>query len=225
MKKVTKILLILLIAIIIFIVLALVEMNINNKKEINTNENKIIINTNEIEKDSKENNLTNETNINSTSNEQKKENITTYNSTEIAENSRKTKKNQSIKAESKTENKAESKKDTIFLTDFENYNPVSNVEITKEKASQIAENGFTLLKDWEGVKDEYESFTKEEDVIANNFFVLIMNGTISSNPTTQYKNIKRSCYTFLKENEMGNGVYVSVDKQTGLIIAGGAFGD
>ena len=59
-----------------------------------------------------------------------------------------------------------------------------------------------------------------EDVVANNFF------TADHNLISKiYSNIKRKCYVFIRENDMGCGAMVYVDVTTGLIIGGQCFGD
>ena len=52
-----------------------------------------------------------------------------------------------------------------------------------------------------------------EEVVANNFFT--MNHTLINKI---YSNIKRKCYVFTRENNMGCGAKVYVDVTTGLII-------
>ena len=56
--------------------------------------------------------------------------------------------------------------------------------------------------------------------MANNFF------TADHNLISKiYSNIKRKCYVFTRENDMGCGAKVYVDVTTGLIIGGQCFGD
>ena len=39
------------------------------------------------------------------------------------------------------------------------------------------------------------------------------------------KILKTHGYKVTRTNDMGNGIYIYIDKTTGLIIGGGAFGD
>lgn len=112
----------------------------------------------------------------------------------------------------------------IFLTDFKNYSPVSNeINISKEKAKEIAENGFNESKSriaGEGIDDTENEYVKIKEVFANNYFTRKYN-----EGDDVYTSIKRKAYVITKENSMGNGVSIYVDTDTGLIIGGEAFGD
>ena len=55
---------------------------------------------------------------------------------------------------------------------------------------------------------------------ANNYFT-----STYKEPREIYKNIKRNCFVVSRENEMGCGIKIYVDAQTGLIIGGEAYGD
>lgn len=112
---------------------------------------------------------------------------------------------------------------TVFLTDFENYNPSDNdIKVPESRAKQIAQIGFEESKRIAGEgTDNIESETlKIEEVTANNYFTRYY---FQSDEV--YNNIKRKCYAIQRENEMGCGVTIYVDVTTGLIIAGRAFGD
>ena len=113
---------------------------------------------------------------------------------------------------------------TIFLTDFENYKPDSDeIKITETKAKEIAQNGFEESKKriaGEGADDIDSETIKIEEVIANNYFT-----RLSNEADKIYKDISRKCYIIQRENEMGNGISIYVDVNTGLIIGGRAFGD
>ena len=111
--------------------------------------------------------------------------------------------------------------DKIFLKDFKNYNPSSSeIKISQSDAEKIVEIGFeeAATVGEAGYKESQK--VRVEEVIANNFF------TMDHNCITElYQNIKRKCYVFTRENEMGCGAMVYVDVTTGLIIGGGCFGD
>lgn len=113
---------------------------------------------------------------------------------------------------------------TIFLTDFENYKPDSDeIKITETKAKEIATYGFEESKKriaGEGADDIDSETIKIEEVIANNYFT-----RLSNEADKIYKDISRKCYVIQRENEMGNGISIYVDVNTGLIIGGRAFGD
>lgn len=112
----------------------------------------------------------------------------------------------------------------IFLTDFDNYKfSESGSKITSRDAGKIAEKGFersALFIASEGADDVDSQTIKSQEVCANTYFTKL--------PTDGYKmyqNIKRNCYIVTRENEMGCGISVYVDSQTGLIIGGEAYGD
>lgn len=113
---------------------------------------------------------------------------------------------------------------TVFLTDFENYNPDSNeIKITESVAKKIAQKGFNESKSRiaaEGV-DNIESETIEiTETVANNYFTRYYHQR-----NENYDNIKRKCYAIQRENEMRCGVTIYVDVTTGMIIGGATFGD
>lgn len=121
-----------------------------------------------------------------------------------------------------TYERVENRSEDIFLKDFQNYNPSSSdIKISQTDAEKIAEIGFKETDDTIGEAGDKERQTISiEEVIANNFF--------TSNPGSPYKiykNIKRKCYIFAREDEMGCGAKVYIDVTTGLIIGGQCFGD
>lgn len=114
---------------------------------------------------------------------------------------------------------------TVFLTDFENYNPDGNeFKITEKEAKKIAQKGFNESKSRiaaEGV-DNIESETIEiiETVVNNYFTRYYYQGN------ENYDNLRRKCYAITRrQSDLGNGVTIYVDVTTGLIIGGMAFGD
>ena len=119
---------------------------------------------------------------------------------------------------------AENLDQSVFLTDFENYNVDSDeVKISEEKAKQIAEKGFqesAARIAGEGIRDTEEESIEIREVSPNNYFTRKHN-----EGDDVYTNIKRKAYVVTKKNNMGNGVMVYVDVTTGLIIGGAAFGD
>lgn len=117
--------------------------------------------------------------------------------------------------------RVESRSEDIFLKDFENYNPPSSeIKISQAEAEKIAEIGFEEAGTIGETGDKERQTVRVEEVFANNFFASDHN-MISK----RYTNIKRKCYVFIRENDMGCGAMVYVDVTTGLIIGGQCFGD
>lgn len=110
----------------------------------------------------------------------------------------------------------------IFLKDFENYDPSSSeIKLSQVEAEKIAEIGFKEINETIGEAGDKERQTVTiEKAIANNLFT-----DIPASYHKIYKNIKRMCYVFIRENDMGCGSKVYVDATTGLIIGGECFGD
>ncbi len=119
---------------------------------------------------------------------------------------------------------AENLNESIYLTNFENYNITSNeVKISEEKAKEIAEVGFqesAIRIAREGVRDTEKEYIDIREVSPNNYFTRKYNEAMDV-----HTNIKRKAYVVTKENNMGNGVMIYVDVTTGLIIGAEAFGD
>ena len=114
-----------------------------------------------------------------------------------------------------------SRNENVFLKDFGNYQPSnSEIKISQAEAEKIAEIGFTEAATIGEAGYKENQTIRIEEVVANNFFT--MNHTLRSKI---YSNIKRKCYVFIRENEMGCGAMVYVDVTTGLIIGGQCFGD
>lgn len=110
----------------------------------------------------------------------------------------------------------------VFVTDFDNYiNEYKNTNefITKEEAKEIAEKGFQEAERICGTYEESTEKVSESEVLPNNFF------TRKNTESDQTYYGKVSVYIFQREDEMGNGVSIYVDKATGKIIGGDAFGD
>lgn len=110
----------------------------------------------------------------------------------------------------------------LFVTDFDKYineRENSNKAISKEDAKIIAQKGFEEAERICGVYEEETEVVSEDEVIPNNFFV-----RKNSEGDKTYSG-KISAFIFTREDEMGNGVSVYIDKATGKIIGGRAFGD
>ena len=117
--------------------------------------------------------------------------------------------------------RVENRSDTIFLKDFENYNPGSSeIKITQKEAEKIADIGFEEAGTIGEAGEKENQIVHIDEVYANNFFTMDHN-CISK----MYSNIRRKCYIFSRENEIGNGSLVYIDVTTGLIIGGQCFGD
>lgn len=111
--------------------------------------------------------------------------------------------------------------ENIFLKDFENYQPSSSaIKISQNEAEKIADIGFAEAETIGEAGEKENQTIRIEDVVANNFFT--MDHMLRSKI---YSNIKRKCYVFIRENDMGCGAMVYVDVTTGLIIGGQCFGD
>lgn len=114
---------------------------------------------------------------------------------------------------------------TVFLTDFDNYNPSSDeIKITESQAKKTAQKGFEESKNRiaaEGV-DNIESETIEIiETVANNYFTRYY-----YQRNENYDNLRRTCYAITRrQSDLENGVTIYVDVTTGLIIGGMAFGD
>ena len=109
-----------------------------------------------------------------------------------------------------------------FVTNFnEFYNQyqASTNTITQEKAEEIAEKGFKEAERVVGSYDKSTQMCEEMEANPNNFFT---RKTDERDETAQYK---VDVYSFLREDDMGNGVRIYVDKRLGKIIGASAFGD
>lgn len=114
---------------------------------------------------------------------------------------------------------------TVFLTDFDNYNPDSNeIKITEKEAKKIAQKGFDESKGRiaaEGVDNIASEKIEITETAANNYFTRYY-----YQRNENYDNLKRKCYAITRrQSDLGNGVTIYVDVTTGLIIGGMAFGD
>lgn len=130
-------------------------------------------------------------------------------------------KNNREKFDNEFDARVESRSDKIFLKNFENYNPSSSeIKIPQSEAEKIADIGFEEAGTIGEIGEKESQTFRIEEVIANNFFTMD-HDCISK----QYNNVRRRCYVFIRENEMGCGAMVYVDVTTGLIIGGQCFGD
>ena len=110
----------------------------------------------------------------------------------------------------------------IFVTDFDEFYQeyqASTNTITQEEAEKIAEKGFEEAERVVGNYDKTTQMCEEMEVNPNNFFT---RKTDERDETAQYK---VDVYSFLREDDMGNGVRIYVDKRLGKIIGASAFGD
>lgn len=110
----------------------------------------------------------------------------------------------------------------IFVKDFDDfYNKYQNSkdEISQEYAEEIAEIGF---EEAERIVGEYSKETQtciEREVTPNNFFTR----KYSQGDKTEQYTVKG--YVISRQDEMGNGVQIYVDKRLGKIVGASAFGD
>lgn len=110
----------------------------------------------------------------------------------------------------------------IFVTDFDEFYQeyqASTNTITQEEAEKIAEKGFEEAERVVGNYDKTTEKCEETEVYPNNFFTRKIE---ERDETEQYK---VDVYSFLREDDMGNGVRIYVDKRLGKIIGASAFGD
>ena len=103
-----------------------------------------------------------------------------------------------------------------FLEEYEN----ATTTISEAEATEIADKGF---EEAERICGSYSKSTQEvstETVKPNNFF------TRKYNEYDNVYDMSIECYIFTRVDDMGlNGVKIYVDKKTGKIVGGGAFGD
>ena len=114
---------------------------------------------------------------------------------------------------------------TVFLSDFENYNPNSDeIKITESQAKKIAQKGFEESKNRiaaEGVDNIASEKIEIIGTAANNYFTRYY-----FEKNENYDNLRRKCYAITRrQSDLENGVTIYVDVTTGLIIGGMAFGD
>ena len=119
-------------------------------------------------------------------------------------------------------NSVENLNKDIFVTDFETflgeYDNFKNT-ITEEEAKKVAETGFMEAERICGAYDDTTETVSEETVVPNNFFTR----KISEGDMTYQRKI--DVYVFSRVDSMGNGVSIYVDKKSGKIVGGVAFGD
>lgn len=110
----------------------------------------------------------------------------------------------------------------IFVNDFDGfYQEYQNAtgEISQDRAEEIAEVGF---EEAERVVGEYPKDTqtcREIEVRPNNFF------TRKYTEGDQMAQYTVQVYAVSRQDEMGNGVQIYVDKKLGRIVGASAFGD
>ena len=109
-----------------------------------------------------------------------------------------------------------------FVTNFnEFYNQyqASTNTITQEEAEKIAEKGFEEAERVVGNYDKTTEKCEETEVYPNNFFTRKIEERDETEP------YKVQVYSFIREDEIGNGVRINVDKRLGKIVGASAFGD
>lgn len=112
-------------------------------------------------------------------------------------------------------------KEEAELKDYEtNYDNNVNKEITKQEVDEIAEDGFKQAENIVGQYSKDSQTSEIQEVYANNFFTRKYNET-----DRVYNDKKIKCYVYTRQDEMGNGVSVYIDIETGKIVGGRAFGD
>ena len=110
----------------------------------------------------------------------------------------------------------------IFVIDFDDfYNKYQNTtsSITKSQAEEIAEKGFEEAKRLVGQYNKDTQKCEEIEVNPNHFF------TRKYNEGDKVERYKVMVYAFSREDDMGNGVKIYVDKKLGKIVGATAFGD
>ena len=110
----------------------------------------------------------------------------------------------------------------IFVKDFDSFyleyqNATGN--ITQEQAEEIAEVGFEEAERIVGDYDKETQECRETEITPNNFFTRkYREGDKTESYTVQG-------YVISRQDEMGNGVQIYVDKRLGKIVGASAFGD
>ena len=111
----------------------------------------------------------------------------------------------------------------VFMTDYDKFleeYEKTTTTISEAEATEIADKGF---EEAERICGSYSKSTQEvstETVKPNNFF------TRKYNEYDEVYDMSIECYVFTRLDDMGlNGVQIYVDKRTGKIVGGGAFGD
>lgn len=110
----------------------------------------------------------------------------------------------------------------IFVKDFDSFYQEyqsATGEITQEQAEEIAEIGF---EEAERIVGDYDKETQEcieLEITPNNFFTRKYN---EGDKTASYT---VEGYAISRQDEMGNGVQIYVDKRLGKIVGASAFGD
>ena len=110
----------------------------------------------------------------------------------------------------------------IFVTDFDEFYQeyqASTNTITQEEAEKIAEKGFEEAERVVGNYDKTTEKCEETEVYPNNFFTRKIEERDETEP------YKVQVYSFIREDEIGNGVRINVDKRLGKIVGASAFGD
>lgn len=110
----------------------------------------------------------------------------------------------------------------IFVKDFDSfYQEYQNAlgEIAKGRAEEIAEVGFEEAKRVVGEYDKNTQQCREIEVHPNNFF------TRKYTQRDQTASYTVQVYAISRQDEMGNGVQIYVDKKLGKIVGASAFGD
>ena len=118
--------------------------------------------------------------------------------------------------------KVENLNTEIFVTDFDEFYKEyqnSTNTISKERAEEIAEIGFEEAKRVVGSYDKSTEKCEEIEVNPNNFF------TRKTDERDEVEQYKLEVYSFSREDDMGNGVQIYVDKKLGKIVGAKAFGD
>ena len=99
----------------------------------------------------------------------------------------------------------------IFVTDFDEFYQeyqASTNTITQEEAEKIAEKGFEEAERVVGNYDKTTEKCEETEVYPNNFFTRKIEERDETEP------YKVQVYSFIREDEIGNGVRINVDKRS-----------
>ena len=103
-----------------------------------------------------------------------------------------------------------------FLEEYEN----TTTTISEAEATEIVDKGFEEAERICGSYSKSTQIVETRNIKPNNFFIRKYN----EYDKVFDKNIE--CYVFSRLDDMGlNGVQIYVDKRTGKIVGGGAFGD
>ena len=111
----------------------------------------------------------------------------------------------------------------VFMTDYDKFleeYEETTTTISEVEATEIADKGFEEAERICGSYSKSTQIVETRNIKPNNFFIR------KYNEYDKVFDTNIECYVFSRLDDMGlNGVEIYVDKRTGKIVGGGAFGD